>query len=70
MNLYDEIQEHFRKGGNILIATHLRATKYQPKHAAMFRAPRKKNEQEHGVYVQRGKHWDYANRQWLAVRFL
>lgn len=55
---YDAIQKHFAKGGNVMLATYTKRTLFKPKHAAMFRKPKK--EGDRGVYVQRGKNWDYA----------
>ena len=52
-HVFDKIQEHLVAGGEVLIATHTRATLYQAKHAGFFFKP--KNVKEKGVYVQSGK---------------
>ena len=46
------IKARLAAGDNVYVSTYLRATKYQPKHAGMFKAFK------NGAYVQRGKSWD------------
>jgi hypothetical protein len=47
------IQSAFAAGDQISIGTYTHLTTYKPKHASMFKATRT------GIYVQRGKRWDY-----------
>ena len=46
------IKARLAAGDDVYVSTYLRATKYQPKHADMFKAFK------NGAYVQRGKSWD------------
>lgn len=62
-DLYDKIQEHLASGGVVAVRTSMRQTNYSPKHAKMFRRPSKPSET--GVYVQRGKHWDYVFPEYI-----
>jgi hypothetical protein len=62
--LYDRIQEHLQDPNNVVVVrTNLKQWNYTKKHAGMFKAPSK--ESEDGVYVQRGKHWDYVFPQYV-----
>jgi len=56
-DLYDKIQDHLKSGGVVVIRTHLKQWEFKPKHAAMFRRGKAG---ESGVYMQRGKSWDYV----------
>jgi hypothetical protein len=59
--LQRKIAETFAKGGWVQVATVLRVTTYQPKHAHHFKFGR------FSVYVARGKHWDCID--FCAIRF-
>lgn len=58
------LDARFADGLSVLIVTATRATKYQPKHADMFKATRS------GCFVRRGKIWDCIDGCSLrAVRY-
>jgi hypothetical protein len=61
-DLYEKIQDHLSSGGVVAVRTSMRHTNYLPKHAKMFK-PGKSGES--GVYVQRGKHWDYVFPEYI-----
>ena len=46
------IKARLAAGDDVYISTYLRSTRYQPKHADMFKAFK------NGAFVQRGKNWD------------
>ena len=46
------IKAQLGAGRDVYVSTYLRHTKYQPKHADMFKAFK------NGAFVQRGKSWD------------
>ena len=46
------IKARLAAGDDVYVSTYLRSTKYQPKHADMFKAFK------NGAFVQRGKNWD------------
>jgi hypothetical protein len=56
------IAAHLAAGGRVVVATYTRATYYDQRHAAMFRATRT------GLFVQRGKAWDCIDG--CAIRFV
>lgn len=51
--------------GRVVITTYTRQTVYAPKHAGMFRASTQPTDL--GVYVQRGKRWDYVLPQYITL---
>ena len=46
------IAEHLTAGHTVVIATMTKATQFDRRHIAMFKATKS------GAFVQRGKHWD------------
>jgi len=59
--LIHDIQAHLAAGGAVQVVTHLRATQYDSRHVAMFKATRS------GAYVQHGRSW--ACIDFTPVRF-
>ena len=53
--LYKQIQDTFAADGTVTIATYAKATHYDKRHANMFKSLKD------GVYVQRGKGWDFIS---------
>jgi hypothetical protein len=43
------IQDHLKAGGSVLMCTHCKQTRFDPKHIGMFSASR------NGAFVQRGR---------------
>lgn len=56
-----QIAAHLAAGGRVMVATYTKATFYDQRHAAMFRATRS------GLFVQRGKAWDCID--YCAIKF-
>jgi len=46
------ITDHLTTGRTVVVSTYTKATKYDARHVAMFKATRT------GLYVRRGKAWD------------
>lgn len=58
--IINTIQAEFAKGNSVIVSTMTKATKFSPKHAAMFKATKS------GAYAQYGKNWlciDYCRFQ-------
>ena len=56
------IQAAFAAGHDVYLVTYLKNTRYQPKHAPMFRATKS------GAYVQRGEGWDCIDGVAVVIR--
>ena len=61
--LFNDIKGHLGKGGNVLVATYTKATKYGPKHAEWF-----SRDARGSIYVKRGKGRDCID--YCAIRFI
>lgn len=59
MTTFERIQSEFAAGRTVMICTHLKSWIFRPKHAEMFR-PAKASDATDGVYMQRGRAWDYV----------
>lgn len=60
--LVSDIQRCLSTGGNVVLVTYTKATKYTSKHVAMFKATKS------GAYVQHGKNWlciDYCGFRFM-----
>lgn len=66
MTLFERVQQHLSasRDNRVVVQTIYRATVFAPKHTDMLR-PGKGDES--GIYMQRGRHWDYVPPEY--VRF-
>lgn len=55
------ITEALQAGGNVMLVTHTKATRYDRRHVAMFKAT------PTGAYVQRGKRWDCIDFAGISI---
>ena len=59
--LVRNIQDALGANGHVMVVTYTKATRYDRRHAAMFKAT------PTGAYVQRGKRWDCIDYAGISI---